>query len=406
LPDRLTNLLVQRVAFVPRGDNPGADVVLWKSQEPRGARIGGNTFTSTADGITIGKAVDDSEWDGNAAMSKAKTAADYRAICAGRKSGESDQRGSWALPHHKSAGSPPNAAGVRNALARLGQTQGLTNAEAARKHLEAHMASIRGSTTKAPRLTEPRLERLRGLHQQLGEFLTEAGGKGDHVSDTAEKHELPDDLPEEARAKVEQVLADAEKAKADAEAERDAAKDELEKATKPDEPTDPFEKAMADPDLSADVKAVLKAQREQAATEHQAREESDAKLAKEIERREIEEQSAKVRGWKHLALKDDEVAPMLRDLGATKPELGAKVEEALTRVNAFASEAFREIGKVEAGPIEAYEKLQQLAKARADVSGGKQSPEQALADVLRTEEGRALNAEYQRERAEQVKEVS
>jgi phage head maturation protease len=92
-------------------------------------------------------AVDNSEWDGNAAMSSAKTAADYRAICAGERSvGDPDERQHWALPHHKSPGAPPNAAGVRAALARFSQTEGLKNAGAARSHLEGHMASFQNES--------------------------------------------------------------------------------------------------------------------------------------------------------------------------------------------------------------------------------------------------------------------
>lgn len=86
--------------------------------------------------------VDNSPWDGNAAMSACKTAADYQAICAGRRDGPPDQRGTWALPHHKRPGAPPNAGGVRNSLSRLPQTQGLTNKQAAQAHLEAHMRAI------------------------------------------------------------------------------------------------------------------------------------------------------------------------------------------------------------------------------------------------------------------------
>ncbi len=89
---------------------------------------------------------DNSTWDANAAMSACDSASCYRAICAGRKAGPPDQRSSWALPHHKSPGGPPNADGVRNALARFSSTQGLTNAGAARRHLEAHMAAIRGDS--------------------------------------------------------------------------------------------------------------------------------------------------------------------------------------------------------------------------------------------------------------------
>jgi phage head maturation protease len=101
--------------------------------------------------------VDTSAWDGNAAMSSAKTAADYRAICAGEHTeGEPDERRHWALPHHTRPGAPPNAAGVRNALSRFPQTQGLKDAGAARRHLEAHMASIRAeSENRAPELRAP-----------------------------------------------------------------------------------------------------------------------------------------------------------------------------------------------------------------------------------------------------------
>jgi ATP-dependent protease ClpP protease subunit len=90
--------------------------------------------------------VDSTPWDGGAAMSAAadseNPASAYKAICAGRRAGDPSKQSSWALPHHKHPGDAPNAAGVRNALARLSQTQGLTNAEAARAHLEAHMSAI------------------------------------------------------------------------------------------------------------------------------------------------------------------------------------------------------------------------------------------------------------------------
>lgn len=93
-----------------------------------------------------GRAVDNSAWDGAAAMSKCANsdspASCYNAICAGKKAGDPNLQSSHALPHHKAPGDPPNAAGVRNAMARLSQTQGLTNAAAARSHLEGHMASI------------------------------------------------------------------------------------------------------------------------------------------------------------------------------------------------------------------------------------------------------------------------
>lgn len=90
--------------------------------------------------------VDRSAWDGPAAMSAASKSQDpaaaFRAICAGRRAGPADEEKSWALPYRKTPDSPPNADGVRNALARLPQTQGLTNAEQARAKLERLMKEI------------------------------------------------------------------------------------------------------------------------------------------------------------------------------------------------------------------------------------------------------------------------
>lgn len=87
--------------------------------------------------------VDNSAWDGNAAMSACSSAADYRAICAGEHTtGDPDQRQHWALPHHKTAGAPPNANGVRNSLSRLPTTEDLKNKQAAEAHLRAHMRAV------------------------------------------------------------------------------------------------------------------------------------------------------------------------------------------------------------------------------------------------------------------------
>jgi HK97 family phage prohead protease len=90
--------------------------------------------------------VDHSEWDGPAAMSTCSKsdspASCFNSICAGKKAGDPATQEAHALPHHKTAGGAPNATGVANALSRLPQTQGLTNADAAKAHLQAHMKSI------------------------------------------------------------------------------------------------------------------------------------------------------------------------------------------------------------------------------------------------------------------------
>jgi HK97 family phage prohead protease len=96
-------------------------------------------------------AVDNSAWDGNMAMGMCHSAADYRSICAGEHTtGTPDQRQHWALPHHGRPGAPPNAAGVRNSLSRLPQTQNLANAAAAKAHLQAHMRVISPGANSAP----------------------------------------------------------------------------------------------------------------------------------------------------------------------------------------------------------------------------------------------------------------
>ena len=89
--------------------------------------------------------VDHSDWDGPHAMSLAAgsddPAAAYKQICAGRREGDPSKQASWALPY-KYPGKPPNADGVRNALSRLPQTQGLTNEDEARTKLERLMKQI------------------------------------------------------------------------------------------------------------------------------------------------------------------------------------------------------------------------------------------------------------------------
>jgi phage head maturation protease len=100
--------------------------------------------------MTTRAAVDNGAWDGNAAMNICKTAADYNKVCAGKTAGDPALRSSHKLPHHYLAKAPvPNADGVRAALQRFGQTQGLTNAEEARRHLEAHMATIQAQEASA-----------------------------------------------------------------------------------------------------------------------------------------------------------------------------------------------------------------------------------------------------------------
>jgi HK97 family phage major capsid protein/HK97 family phage prohead protease len=86
-------------------------------------------------------AVDHSAWDGARAMANGAASDDpaafYRGICAGRRAGDPATQAAWALPYKYHPGDAPNAAGVAQALGRLNQTQGLTNAAQARATLES-----------------------------------------------------------------------------------------------------------------------------------------------------------------------------------------------------------------------------------------------------------------------------
>lgn len=95
----------------------------------------------------LGAAVDNSEWDASKAWHNGTEADDpeafYRGICAGEKtSGDPKTQAHWALPYKYTPSSAPNAAGVRNALARLDSTQDLKDAEGARKKLQGLMKQI------------------------------------------------------------------------------------------------------------------------------------------------------------------------------------------------------------------------------------------------------------------------
>ena len=90
--------------------------------------------------------VDNSPWDGGKAMANGAAADDpaafYAGICAGRKAGDASKQSSWALPYKFHPGDAPNAAGVKNALARLPQTEGLTNEADAKATLQKAMKQV------------------------------------------------------------------------------------------------------------------------------------------------------------------------------------------------------------------------------------------------------------------------
>ena len=90
--------------------------------------------------------IDFSTWSADkawaAGASSDDPAAFYNGICAGRKAGDPKNRESYDLPYRYSPLSPPNATGVKAALARISQTKGLTNESAARSELDGFMTQI------------------------------------------------------------------------------------------------------------------------------------------------------------------------------------------------------------------------------------------------------------------------
>jgi len=107
----------------------------------------GSKKTAKSDTVISNADVDNSPWDAAKAWHNGSEASDpaafYRAITAGEKnSGDPGTQAHWALPYRYTPDSPPNAAGVRNALARLSQTEGLKNASEARSKLEGLMKRV------------------------------------------------------------------------------------------------------------------------------------------------------------------------------------------------------------------------------------------------------------------------
>lgn len=90
--------------------------------------------------------VDNSPWDASKAWAAGAASDDpaafYNGICAGKKAGDPATQAAHALPYRYTPSSAPNAAGVKNALARLPQTEGLTNAGEAKALLQRLMKQI------------------------------------------------------------------------------------------------------------------------------------------------------------------------------------------------------------------------------------------------------------------------
>lgn len=91
-------------------------------------------------------AADSTPWDASKAWHNGASSEDpgafYKGICAGRRAGDPANQSSWALPYKYHPGDAPNAAGVKSALGRLPQTEGLTNADEAKATLQKAMKQV------------------------------------------------------------------------------------------------------------------------------------------------------------------------------------------------------------------------------------------------------------------------
>jgi phage head maturation protease len=118
-----------------------------QSQHSRSQR----TFETLSGSEVFALAIDNESWDGAAAMSYATNADDpaaaYAAICAGRRDGDPALQSTWALPHHRQPDFGPNADGVRNALSREPQTDGIDH-DKAHSHLQDHMDEIHAAENR------------------------------------------------------------------------------------------------------------------------------------------------------------------------------------------------------------------------------------------------------------------
>ncbi|HEY5990697.1 MAG TPA: HK97 family phage prohead protease [Streptosporangiaceae bacterium] len=124
--------------------------------------------------------VDNSSWDAQAAMGRCSNSATpascFGSICAARVSANpADTQAGWALPHHKNSGGPPNAKGVSSALGYLDRTQGIDKA-AARRHLEAHQASINAGQSNSA--DPPRDNLFRALTRADGAYELREDAEG------------------------------------------------------------------------------------------------------------------------------------------------------------------------------------------------------------------------------------
>lgn len=142
-------------------------------------------------------AVDFSPWDASKAWHNGTVsdnpAAFYNGICAGKKAGDPATQAAHALPYKYHPGDGPNAAGVRNCLARFDQTEGLTNATEAKATLEKALKEVQAAEAENKK-SAPTVAQIRAARQAAYMPARGARGKADLPGGSARLHAFPGQL--------------------------------------------------------------------------------------------------------------------------------------------------------------------------------------------------------------------
>ena len=424
MSDRLSDLIITRVAFVPKGDNPGAHVALWKSAIDKDnptvadshvdAVIGGKGKIVTpalqkcpgcGKNVSTRKKV--CPYCGTSMSAVKKASDEYDALI--KRTFTAQQRKDLAAKGlAMKDGSYPieNASDLSNAVSSMGRGNAASSTikshiiRVARKlGLTASLPKDWGVTKESWMAARPR-DRLRAAVLAMA-GADGAGRKEAVVTDTAKQGEgftLPDDTPEEVRKHVEQLEARVTElqGKDPAPAPTPAPTPGGPNSPSPgNPPVDPIEAALAKEDLDADTRTAL----EMAKAARSDSEVAKAEVEKLRAEGELRVAVEKASGWKNLTAKPETFGPMLAKLRKDDPATADEVERVLTSANAIASEAMREIGK-DGGRAggDAMEKLKAIA---AEIAKSQGIPESvAFVKATETEEGKRLHEEYAKEVAE------
>ena len=334
---RLRNLMVNRVAFVDRGANPDADIVLYKR-----------------DGVEDVAKATKTEADGS------HPASDYAYVP------DPNKPSTWKLR----IDTKQNVSGAAAAMGPggfRGQPVQMPMADRAAVKNKIRAAWRKFNPDKADSEMPPSIAKQEGGHMGI-----------DKEALDPEVREYVDGLEanlSEARGEIETVKADLAK---------------VQSSVEKTEETEDIVKS-----LSPEAQEVLKAERDRSeALEKRVQDAEQAIEAARIEKadREFTEKAA---AWKHLSLDPAVVGPMLRKVAEKDVDAEAEVERVLTSANAIASESLREIGKGGSGPTDAMGKIEAIAKARAQEKGIPVAD--AYAEVMETDEGRDLYTQHKQE---------